>query len=284
MKKPILTIYIVHHNKLEQLKNTINNLRRNTATPFYLKILNNGYIDEKIKNYFEELEKENNTEIIYSQINLGPAGGRAKIVNKIKTPYLMALDDDIYLEKNWDRPILKRFKEDKNVDAIGIIIRNKEYNFWTLYGGKILIRNKKVKIDYPKIKNCENKFIKVDDISSGAIVYRARLKKIIRWDKNFKINFEDLDKGLVLFKKNCNCLISVESKAIHDKVSQKARFREYNLVRRNYHQIRKDYLYFVKKNNLKFDLGRHIFYKYLCLLPNSILRSFSYIWLNLKKR
>ena len=284
MTNHLLTIYIIHFRRLPQLKKTVECLEKNTSIAFKLKILNNGYIDDETIIYLKKIEQKDDIEIIYSKKNIGASRGRALLAKNISTPFLMALDDDMYVNQDWDRPIFDLFKKNKKVGAGGFI--SSEYNgkTWFLCGKRFKIKGKK--ISYNKIgvdiNNTKN-YLKVDDVSSGAIVYRRELMNIIKWDPFYFVGFEDLQKGIYLMQSDYKCFISTRSRIIHDKLSKSPKYEEYNKKRRDYNNMRRSYIYFVKKNKLRFDFKRHIYYKYICLLPNLLLRYFTYFVLYIKK-
>ena len=285
MSEYLLTIYIVHFRRLPQLKKTVENLRKNTNIKYKLKILNNGYIDDEIKNYLAELEKQEGIEVIYSNENIGASRGRAMLVENINTPYLLSLDDDMYVDKDWDIPIFEKFNSDSEVNAIGFILSEDNGKTWFACGKKFKINKNilqilRTKVDVDDMPD----YIKVDDIGSGAILYEREIMDVVKWDPFYFVGFEDLQKGIYLYRNKCKCLISTRSKIIHDKLSKSPKYKQYNKMRRDYNSIRKSYLYFVKKNDLRLDYKRHFFHKYFCLLPNPIARSLIFGWLYVKDR
>lgn len=281
----LLTICIVHFNKLPQLQKTVEHLKKNTNIPYKLKILNNGYEKNGIREYLERLNKEKNVEVIFNSKNVGCSPGRNILMCNINTPFIMSLDDDIYVSKNWDRPVFELFEKNKNVGAIGFSLYRPNGKFWVT-GGRYISTNRNIlnikrpSIDPEKNKNLD--FVRVDDISAGAMVYRNEMSNIITWDTGYFIGFDDLEKGLRLKKSKWKCFVSIQSKFIHDKISEKKGHVEYNKSRRDYHAHRRSYLHFIKRNHCRLDLKRHLFYKYVCLLPKPILQSIAYFWLGLK--
>lgn len=286
MKKPNLTICIVHHRKLPQLKKTVAALKQNTSVPFNLRILNNGYEAGGIRDYLETLQEKNRktVTVVFSPENIGCSPGRNVLTKNIQTDYIMMLDDDMYVNKNWDKPLWKIFKNDPNVGAVGFSFYRVDGTFWSTGGRNLNIVGNTVYISDLNINPdlTTQKTVEVDDVAAGAMVYKRELLSIIPWDKKYFIGFEDLEKGLYLKKSKYKCVVSIQSKFIHDKVSEDPTAKAYNESRRNYHAYRQSYLHFMKKNNLRLPLFRHVFYKYICLLPPNLLRNFSYFWLRNK--
>ncbi len=285
MKNCLLTICIVHYHKLPQLKKTVEFLQKNTKASFKIKILNNGYEGEGIKEYLEDLSKKSDTEVIFHPENIGCSPGRNLLIRNIDTPFIMSLDDDIYVGKNWDEPIFELFEKNKEVGAIGFSLYRTDGSFWLTGGRNLNINRSTVKQSRPHVnpEKTTEKFLEVDDVSAGAMVYRRELSNIIKWDTSYFIGFEDLEKGIRIKQSKWRCLVFIQSKFIHDKISEKKEYSEYNKSRRDYHSYRRSYIHFMEKNKYKLEPKRHFFYKYVCLLPNSILQNLVYFWLRIKK-
>ena len=286
LSKYKITVCILHFRKIKQLKKTIADLLANTVTPIKIKLLNQGYLDGEITSYLQQLESLDNVEIIYGKTNIGCSPGRNLLTHDIDTPFIMILDDDIYVSKNWDIPVMEYFDTHPKIGAIGFSLYKTNAKFWFTGGQYLNLKGKTITAKRPFLdpQTTSQEFITVDDICAGAMIYRSELQNIIPWDKNYFIAFEDLEKAVYLKRSGYQCAVSIQSKFIHDKVSEQKEFREYNKDRRNYHAMRKAYLHFLTKNGLRMELKRHIFYKFFCLLPESFLRNFSYFWLKLKSR
>lgn len=288
MPQPILTICIVHYRKLPQLKKTVSALLRNTSVPFNLKVLNNGYEGDGIRKYLETLKQKNKktVKVIFHPKNIGCSPGRNIVVRNIKTDFIMMLDDDMYVNKGWDVPVWKAFRSNPLVGAVGFSIYRTNGQFWWTGGRNLEIVGRTIKIKSIKLNptSTSKRFLEVDDVAAGAMVYkRKELAPIIAWDPGYFVGFEDLEKGVYLKRNKYKCLVSIQSKFVHEKVSENSSAALYNAERRNYHAYRKSYLLFIKKNQLKLPLDRHLFYKYVCLLPNNLIQKIAYLWLKVKK-
>jgi len=285
ISKPLLTVCIVHYRKLPQLQKTVECLLKNTRVEHKIRILNQGYEGDGIREYLEELDRKKDVEVIFNKENVGCSPGRNVLTRNIHTPFIMSLDDDIYVNKNWDEPVFELFHKNNNVGAIGFSLYRPTGEFWMTGGRYIHVRGNTISTNRPHInpeKNRDLDFVLVDDVSAGAMVYRRELSDIITWNPGYFIGFEDLEKGLHLKESQWKCFVSIQSKFVHDKVSEKKDYTEYNKSRRNYHAYRRSYLHFLKRNHCRWDLKRHIFYKYICLLPNPILQNIAYLLLKVK--
>lgn len=286
MNDYLFTACIVHFNRIKQLKETVKCLKENTHNKFKIRILNQGYIDDEIEEYLKGLEEEEDIEIIYNPENIGCSPGRKIITQNITTPYIFSLDDDLYVSKDWDIPVMKYFNENSNIGAMGFSIYDIKGDFWMTGGQNIKIKNNRIYTNRPNVDPADSDvdFIKVDDISACCFFYKTELNSLVEWDEHYFIGFEDLEKGVKFKKNNIECAVSVKSKFIHDKLSVKFGEGKYNKMRRDYHAYRRGYLHFMKKNNVMLPISRHIFYKYVCILPNFILRNVAITWLKISKR
>ncbi len=278
-----VTICIVHYRKLPQLKKTIQSIRKYMKVPYKIKLLNQGYLNKKIFKYLKKQEKKEDINVTLNETNTGCSPGRKQLVKGIETPYILSLDDDMYLTENCMQPVWKFFENNPKVGAIGFSIYDSGGKFSHIGGSNITINDNEVKVEKPDISrnNTDMKFVEVDNVSAGAMVYRNELKNCFEWDDNYFIGFDDLDKGLQL-KLNCNwdVYVSLKSNLIHDKVSKKREETEYNKARRDYNKIKESYLHFIQKWGYRLPWKKHIFHKYLSTLPNFITREIAYLWLN----
>lgn len=280
----LITVCTVHYRKLPQLKNTIECLEKNTFSKIRIKILNQGYEANGIKEYLDKINKSENVEVIFSKKNIGASQGRDILSQDIDTPFIMMLDDDIYVNKEWDVPVIEYFKNHPEIGVISFSIFRNNGEFWFTGGQFINLKGKTIKTKrvYIDPETTDQKFIVVDDVCVGAMIYKNELKNIISWDPYYFVGFEDLEKGIYLKKSKYKCAVSIQSRFIHDCISIDRTTKVYNKHRRDYHKLRKSYLHFSKKWGYHLPLSRHFFYKYICLLPNSGLQNFAYLWLNKK--
>ncbi len=283
--KYLITACIVHYRKLPQLKKTIQALEQNTSQPLLIKILNQGYEGGGIRQYLGKIKNQENIEVIFNQKNIGCAAGRQLLTQNIATPYILMLDDDMYVSRHWDREPINFLQRQKNIAAVGFFLFSPDKKNWLAGGQNIEIKNNKVvklKKIYLKPAKQREKFLIVDDVSAGAMLYKAELSQLIRWDPYYFIGFEDLDKGIQLKQSPYRCAIYLPSAFIHDKVSQNFSEKKYNLSRRDYRQYRRGYLWWQKKYGYRLTISRHLFYKYFCLLPPALVKNLALSWLKAK--
>ncbi len=284
MEKPIITICILHYNKLPQLKKTIKLIKKKTKVPYKIDILNQKYTNQEIEKYLNEINQETNINVTFSEKNLGCPGGRNLQLKNTNTPYAATLDDDIYVEDNWLKPVINFLEKNKKAGAVSYPLYQPNGEIDSV-GGKYLKINKRrktivIKEPEPSILKNKDKFIEIDDTLGGAMAFKTDLLNHFQWDPNYFIGFGDLDKGMQLqLNSKYKYYLYTKPKLIHDKVSKDKKKKEYNKKRRDYHKIRESYLYFNKKWGYHFTQPRDFFYRYICLLPNSIVQQLAYLWL-----
>lgn len=284
MRNPQLTICILHYRKLPKLRKTINHIRQNTTVPYKVKILNQGFVDDDIKKYLSTLEDNHRFEIIYGNKNLGPAAGRYILFQNLQTPYILSLDDDIYLPKNWFKSIKLFLETRPEVMIVGLSLSTPDGRRLPT-ARDLIVTNGVLKIqkyvEPPAERRIENSFYEVQDVAEGAMVIRKEMAEKLVWDKELTVCFEGFD--LALQRKNFQgkvCLYTGKV-AVHDSISKNPSYKDYNEIRRNYKEIRKNYIHFTTKWKLRFPFIKHLFYKYVCkVFPNSILKPIAYLWLN----
>ena len=280
-----LTICIAHFRKLAKLQKTIEHIENNTRTSFLVKILNQGYLDLEIKHYLAFLSEKKNYQIIYHNQNIGPSAGRNILFQDIKSPVVLSLDDDIYLPPDWFENIGKFLRKHEDIDVIGLsLVSPDKQPEPTAHYIDFQLDNivKIIDLVIPdKRLIIEESFFRSDYVSEGAMVLRTNVLKEFAWDPELTVCFEGFDAGMQFRKNSIQAALFTGITAIHDSVSRQKYYKEYNSQRRDYHKIRKDYLYICNKWQIRFPLFKHIFYSIVCrLLPNILLRSIAFIWLN----
>lgn len=284
----VITIYIVHFQKLSRLKKTIRHIKEHTSVSFIVRILNQGYINSDIENYLECLNRRDNFEVIYYPVNVGPAPGRKILFQDIGSKFVLSLDDDIYLPPKWFEDIHIFLDNNDEVGVVGLALKDPSGNRIST-AKTIEIRGDNVlhTKDYfipPNAKKISDQFYFVDYVSEGAMILRERVAKQLIWDQKLTVCFEGLDAGLQFRDMGEKVVVYTGKVAVHDSISKNREFRSYNLSRRDYREIRRNYLRLTNKWHIRFPWAKHFFYLYVAyILPRSWLRNLAYIWLNILK-
>ena len=192
-------IVIINWNGLNWLKKTLPIVNKYSKQTKIIVIDNNSI--DKSKDYIKS--KFKNIDIIELEKNYGYAGGYNKALKKIKTKYVLLLNNDVIVSKNWINPLLK-FLE-KNTD-------------FAVVQPKILDLNKKTHfeysgaaggfIDYFGIPFCRGRIGNIIEKDNGQynsssaifwasgacfLINRQTFLKIGGFDQQFYMHHEEID-------------------------------------------------------------------------------------------
>jgi GT2 family glycosyltransferase len=260
---PIVTVCICHYNRINKLKHTINSLRENTTEDYRLKIFNDGYINDEIHEYLSNIEQEPHISVTYSEKNVGPVAGRNRLLTNIDTPFVMTLDDDMYVDEDWLSNALDIFNSDKNVGFVGFKFTSTtdesivDTRSISINDGVISLEHVDLSIEQNNSKR--SSYLLVDEVPTGAMIFREEALKDFRFDPNYKIGFGDIDKTLQIRCSNWEQAICLKNNFIHDK---KTNSEEYSKGGR-YSDIFHSYQYFTQKWGVRYPMREHIKFKYI---------------------
>lgn len=113
MENAKVTVVITPRDRYTGIIECINNLYEQTPEPFLLKVLDLGYPKALKKQIIKLLENKNNAQI-YDFGLLIPMEAMRKIRNEIVTPYVMFLDNDSNVTKNWLPPLLETAEQEQS--------------------------------------------------------------------------------------------------------------------------------------------------------------------------
>ena len=146
-----IDLIIISYNRLDELKNTVNNVLKYKKSLNKIIIIDNNSIDGTDK-WLQTLNDET-FEIILSKKNLGVAGGRNLGIRKSEADILVFLDDDAVFNEQKGNPfeiIRKNFEENKRLGVIAFKIIN--YYTKRVQKNEFPFTNKN--IDENKKQNC----------------------------------------------------------------------------------------------------------------------------------
>jgi len=113
----LVSIIIVTFNKLNYTKNCLQSIYENTTAPFEIIIVDNGSTDDTI-NYIKSLRKDN-IKLIENSENLGFSEGCNIGATAASGEYILFLNNDTIVCKNWLGLMLEKFLTDSNIGLIG---------------------------------------------------------------------------------------------------------------------------------------------------------------------
>lgn len=110
VKKDIL---IVTHNQFQFLKDCINSIRKNTEN-YQIYIWDNASVGEMK----EWIESQSDCRVYRSEENLGFIIPNNELAKKSDSPYIILLNDDTIVKKNWDKALISHLQV-KNYSQVG---------------------------------------------------------------------------------------------------------------------------------------------------------------------
>lgn len=113
-----VSVIVPTYNARETLRDLINSLKNQSNKNFDLIIIDNG-TTPKSSNLIKTIDfGELKHEIVYSDENLGPGGGRNKAFLHAKEEIIAFTDDDCIVDRDWIETIANHFEKNINSDVI----------------------------------------------------------------------------------------------------------------------------------------------------------------------
>lgn len=135
------SIMVVTYNRLALTKQTLDNLFKNTLTPYHLVIIDNASSDgtvEYLESFFSEQKSDNflGYKIIKNKENRGIAIGRNQglLHSYPEDDWLCTLDNDVLVSENWLGKCIDVLKANRNYGMIGLNMENNRYPIVNLNG------------------------------------------------------------------------------------------------------------------------------------------------------
>ena len=210
-----ISLIIITYNRIEELKQTIENVRCEEDEYLELIIIDNASNDET-EAYGKELQK-NSEKIHYYRMekNLGVAGGRNYAIRKAKGEILVFIDDDAVWEKDNNLTFIKRrFSEDANLGVLAFKIVN-------YYTSKV--RREEFPFTNKSLNENEERLTSTY-IGAGHAIRRSVFEKCGLYPEEFFYGGEELDLSFRIINKQYLILYCPNIVVLH-KQSPKGRMR-----------------------------------------------------------
>lgn len=244
--------------KTPWLKRTVWAIRKYCPTEYRIKILSQGEPDKELVQFLKDLD-DKRIELIISPTNLGYGGGRKLLSECVTSPFVMMLDDDMYLTEGSIERALDVFKENSEIGAIAMPIYDPQGRLTSLGGRNIVIKNGVIYWQTPRL-NPEVDWIEANDLAGGAMLHRLELRDSFSWDPK-AADFEDYDKSLQIIRDGkWKQAIITKGELIHDR-SWLGHIPQYDTIRLDGLSWRRSYRYIRAKWGLRFDMRSHILYE-----------------------
>lgn len=231
--EPLVYIIVLNFNNLKDTIETLESLERIHYRNFKVLVVDNG----SEKWVIEEIRKRFKFELIENGVNLGYAGGNNVGIRRAleeKADYILILNNDVVIERDALRKMIKVMEEDKSCCACQPLVK---------YYGKDLIwsAGTKMFLGYPRLylkgkKEVKGIFEPPFGISGCSILFRAEaLRNVGLFDEKLFLMHEETDWCIRAKKKGYRFLVIAEALAYH-KVSATLGF------------LSQKYLYYVSRN------------------------------------
>lgn len=186
----ICSFVILSYNQVDFTKNCLDSIRRNTATPYELIIVDNHSNDETL----QYLRQQKDIILIENQENKGFAGGCNQGMKVAKGDYILLLNNDTIVTKGYLENMLQLLESDKDIGIVGPVTNN-------------TIGNQKIKVDIPyeniteieafgeKISSSNKEACRASRLIGFCMLFRKEfMNEVGIFDENFRIgNYEDDD-------------------------------------------------------------------------------------------
>jgi len=203
-KEPLVSVLILTKNRLHALKKYLPSLLNQDYKNYEILILDNGSTDQT-----QQYIKNNKRFRFFNAQNHHMANNRNLLVNNAKGEFLLFIDDDCEVKKDWITTIIKNFKSNDNIGVIGGKIHNIGFDFFSQNKGRSKLG-----------KNCS--IIPVKDhkkakFFGNAALYIKKdvLKKIGGYDPFYEIGSEEFDVQLRVRKYKYEVIYEPKAKINH---------------------------------------------------------------------
>lgn len=231
----------------------INSILRNTEKSFEVIIVDMGRSKGTVSWLRKLSAKYKNIKIIFNRNNVGTAKGRNQAIRRAEGRYVIFLDNDAQVSKNWLHPLIEAARRDSKVGASAPIIVNKKgrVSFCARYV-KAYFKDKKLSrigLDFKRIYDRNDPGLKrVKEVpwypTTCLLVKREVLDKVGGFDENLFVAEEDKDLSLSIIKRGYRILCVPSSTVYHDNKNSPASYKK---IRNNIPALMKDMDYFQKK-------------------------------------
>jgi GT2 family glycosyltransferase len=120
MGTPEVTIAVVPRERFSYARESLEALYRCTEPPFRL-VYVDGASPSRVRRYLESAARERGFDLIRSDGHLAPNRARNLALQKVRTKYVVFIDNDVVVSRGWLPPLV-RCAEDTNAAIVGPLI------------------------------------------------------------------------------------------------------------------------------------------------------------------
>jgi len=114
---PLISINLLSYNAQEYIDGCLNSVFNQTYPHLEILIIDNASTD-KTKEYLKKLPKTSNLKIVFNPENVGFAAGHNQAIKQSKGEFILCLNQDIILDKDFVRRAVELFKKNDRLAAV----------------------------------------------------------------------------------------------------------------------------------------------------------------------
>lgn len=120
MNQPLVTIIVVPRERFQFTQKSLESLYENTQHPFHLIYIDNNS-PEHIRQYLEHQAQQKGFECVRSPHYLSPNQARNAGLRRVKTPFVVFVDNDIVFSPGWLQALMK-CEQETGASVIGSLV------------------------------------------------------------------------------------------------------------------------------------------------------------------
>jgi GT2 family glycosyltransferase len=206
-----VSIIVLCFNKLNYTIECIKSVLKNTTALNYEVIIVNNNSSDNTKNYLDSI-KLDNVIVVHNDNNYGFSKGMNIGVARAKYEYIILLNNDTVVNKNWDYYLINTLKQDS--DVFGVMpITNHCGN-----EARVDIKHSTINEFFQKVENINKKIVPYKAESLILFCTAFRREEFIAiglLDENYNNGWEDDDLYERIILQNKNVMISTQSIVYH---------------------------------------------------------------------
>jgi len=229
----LVSIIVLTYNSEKYIKNCLESILEQTYKNFEILIIDNNSSDKGIEVAKMILKGfEGSQRIISNLVNTGVAGGYNLGIKESKGEYILILNQDIVLDKNFVQEIINKFEENNKIGSIQAKIyqlnNGKETKIIDTVGFEFFKSGRIIDMGQGEEDNGQYDNLKEIFGANGvAPAYRRIALNSIRlkeeyFDEDFFMYAEDFDLAWRLNQKNWLAIFEPKAIAWHDRTSSKS--------------------------------------------------------------
>jgi GT2 family glycosyltransferase len=192
----IISVVILSHNRLKELKQNLLDWCENRTSNLELVVVDNGSSDGSAE-FLRQLDAAGKIRAICLEHNVGVAAGRNTGFRVVKGEIILCLDDDAYLLPTEVDKIIRYFQEDATLGVLSLSVIHA--------------------VTGEKQNPHGNKTIEIANYHGAAHAFRAEaLREIGYLDEQCIFGGEELDSCIRLYEKGYHCWYTPEIVALHN--------------------------------------------------------------------